>query len=133
MKLTPGLWKHRTKPTTFSLCVDDFGVKYFSTSDAKHLINAINTNYETTIDCSGSMNCGFDLNWNYNEGYVDVSMQGYIQRALKRFQHVPTSTRIQHAPHPWTQPHYGRSTPQLPTSPLLLLPSISMAPAAYRQ
>jgi hypothetical protein len=28
---TPGLWRHATKPTTFTLAVDDFGVKYFST------------------------------------------------------------------------------------------------------
>jgi hypothetical protein len=24
---TPGLWRHTTEPTTFTLCVDDFGVK----------------------------------------------------------------------------------------------------------
>ena len=23
---TPGLWKHQTRPTVFSLCVDDFGI-----------------------------------------------------------------------------------------------------------
>ena len=26
---TTGLWSHRTRPTKFALCVDDFGVKYF--------------------------------------------------------------------------------------------------------
>ena len=50
MKFTSGLWKHRTKPTTFSLCVDDYGVKYFSKPDANHLIQALNTSYEITID-----------------------------------------------------------------------------------
>ena len=43
MKYTPGLWKHNTKPTTFTLCVDDFGVKYFTPADAHHLINALKT------------------------------------------------------------------------------------------
>jgi hypothetical protein len=33
MPFTPGLWRHRTKRTTFVLCVDDFGVKYFSKAD----------------------------------------------------------------------------------------------------
>ena len=42
-------------------------------------------------------------------------MKGYVQRALKRFNHYPTSTRTQHDPHPWTQPIYSRSTPQQPT------------------
>ena len=29
-KLTPGFWKHDTRPIYFSLIVDDFGVKYVS-------------------------------------------------------------------------------------------------------
>ena len=40
-KQTPGFWTHATKRTTFTLCVDDFGVKYFSKADANHLIAAI--------------------------------------------------------------------------------------------
>ena len=27
-KITPGYWKHNTRPIAFTLCVDDFGVKY---------------------------------------------------------------------------------------------------------
>ena len=50
MKFTPGLWRHRSRPTTFTLCVDDFGVKYFTKEDANHLIAAVKTNYECTID-----------------------------------------------------------------------------------
>ena len=38
---TPGLWHHTTRRTTFTLCVDDFGVKYFSPDDANHLIQAL--------------------------------------------------------------------------------------------
>ena len=29
MKHTPGLWRHESRPTTFTLAVDDFGIKYF--------------------------------------------------------------------------------------------------------
>ena len=47
---TPGLWWHKTQPTTLTLCVDDFGVKYSHKDDENHLINAINDNYKTTID-----------------------------------------------------------------------------------
>ena len=36
---TTGLWHHESRPTKFALCVDDFGVKYFSKDDAEHLIN----------------------------------------------------------------------------------------------
>ena len=34
---TVGLWKDETKPTTFCLCVYDFGIKCFNNSDANHL------------------------------------------------------------------------------------------------
>ena len=100
---------------TNNLCVDDFGIKYFSKNDAMHLLNAIKTNYECTVDWTGSLYCGLNLAWNYKEGYVDVSMENYVKRALLKFEHVPSSNRIQHAPHPWTEPTYGRKTPQNPT------------------
>jgi hypothetical protein len=39
---TTGLWKHASRPTKICLCVDDFGVKYFSTAaDADHLLNSL--------------------------------------------------------------------------------------------
>jgi hypothetical protein len=40
-KTTPGLWAHATLPITFSLLVDDFGVKYEGLANAHHLINAL--------------------------------------------------------------------------------------------
>jgi hypothetical protein len=40
-KTTPGLWAHDTLPVTFSLVVDDFGVKYEGLANAHHLINAL--------------------------------------------------------------------------------------------
>ena len=44
MPHSTGLWQHHTLKTTFALCVDDFGVKYFSKTDAYHLINALQQN-----------------------------------------------------------------------------------------
>ena len=113
MPYTPGLWRHKTKPTTFTLCVDDFGVKYFSKTDADHFIHALQSNYETTIDWTGSLYVGINLRWNYAEGYVDASMDGFTQRALQKYNH-PIPTRPQHAPHDYTTPIYGRTQPQTP-------------------
>ena len=93
MPFTPGLWRHQSHPTKFTLYVDDFGNKYFTKTDAMHLITALQHNYEITIDWSGSSYCGLDLKWNYEQEYVDVSMNGYVKRALHRFNHVPSSTR----------------------------------------
>jgi hypothetical protein len=114
MPFTPGMWRHRTKRTTFVLCVDDFGVKYFSNADAMHLINALQTDYELTIDWAGDLYCGLTLDWHYEEGYVDVSMPGYVYRALTKFNH-PKPLRAQHAPHKWSEPAYGSRKPQSPT------------------
>ena len=50
---TIGIWKHTTRKTTFCLCVDDFGVKYYSTDDANHLLNALSKNYTCTTDWTG--------------------------------------------------------------------------------
>ena len=37
---TIGMWTHKERKTTFCLCVDDFGVKYFSKDDAIYLVQA---------------------------------------------------------------------------------------------
>jgi hypothetical protein len=114
MPFTPGLWRHRTKRTTFVLCVDYFGVKYFTQADAQHLIDAIQTHYELSIDWKGELYCGLTLDWHYVEGYVDVSMPGYVDRALKKCNR-PAPIRQQHAPHNWIEPAYGSHKPQSPT------------------
>jgi hypothetical protein len=111
---TPGLWRHKSKPTTFTLCVDDFGIKYFSKHDAMHLVNALHEDYEITIDWTGALYCGLTLDWHYDEGYVDISMPGYVIRALCKFKHRAPK-RPQHAPHAWVEPVYGSRQQQQPT------------------
>jgi hypothetical protein len=111
---TPGLWRHTTKPTTFTLCVDDFGVKFFTKPDALHLVAALHRDYEITTDWDGSLYCGLTLDWHYADGYVDISMPGYVTRALSKFQH-PAPKRSQHAPHQWIEPVYGSKQQQKPT------------------
>ena len=38
-KRTPGLWLHKTRPISFTLVVDDFGVKYMNKKDINHLFD----------------------------------------------------------------------------------------------
>jgi hypothetical protein len=123
VKRTPGLWRHITKPTKFTLVVDDFGVKYEGVEDANHLINAIKANYKCTVDWTGALYCGITLKWDYDNQTVDLSMPGYVQSALVRFQH-PDPYRPEYAPHQWTAPVFGSSKPQLatPTDTAELLP-----------
>jgi hypothetical protein len=60
---TPGLWRHSSKPLTFTLAVDDFGVKYFHKADVDHLFAALATRYAYTTDWSGSSYLGCHLTW----------------------------------------------------------------------
>ena len=115
MKHTPGIWKHVSKPTTFALCVDDFNIKYFTMNDANHLLTSLRSNYEITVDWKGALYCGMTPDWHYHQGYLDISMPGYINRALLRQAHK-TPTKPQHAPHQWIEPTYGSHIPQKPTT-----------------
>jgi hypothetical protein len=47
---TPGLWMHITHPISFTLVVDNFGVKYTRQKDIDHLIGCIKEKYELTED-----------------------------------------------------------------------------------
>jgi hypothetical protein len=114
--LTPGLWRHDTRDLTFSLVVDDFGIKYTNKADADHLIAALTScNYQVSLDWEGSRYCGLSLEWDYLARTCDVSMPGYIARALQRFQH-PTPPHPEHSPHEWQRPNYGAKT-QYATTP----------------
>ena len=95
---TPGLWKHTTRPTQFTLTVDDFGVKYVGKDNAQHLIDALRQHYDVEEDWTGKLYCGISLKWDYERRHVDISMPGYIDKLLARFNHEPPN-KPQHSPH----------------------------------
>ena len=102
----PGLWAHKTRKTRFCLCVDDFGMKYYSKADADHLINILQQHYKVSIDWSGKNYCGLNITWNYDKKYVDISMDNYIPNMLKKFQH-PKPKKPCYTPFTYTPPNYG--------------------------
>ena len=93
MPQTPELWKHTSRRTTFTLCFDKFGVQYFSKDDANHLIDAIHATYECSIDWEGTQYCGLTIACNYPEEYVDISIPGYMKKALNKFNHNPPNAQ----------------------------------------
>jgi hypothetical protein len=96
------------------LCVDDFGIKYYSRVDADHLLNALRAHNKISVDWDGKNYCGLTINWHYQKNYFDVSMPGYIPAVLARLRHKPP-LRPQLAPHQWMQPTYGQ---QLQLAPI---------------
>ena len=103
----PGLFKHTTRPTAFCLVVDDFGVKYVGKEHAEHLAETLQkAGYKITMDWEGKQFCGITLDWDYENGTVDLSMPGYVEKALQRFEH-PIPAKPEDSPHAWIQPNYG--------------------------
>ena len=104
---TPRLWRHQWRLITFCLVGDDFGVKYIGKEHADHLIQCLRNHYqEVEIDWAGKRFCGIHLNWDYANRTCDLSMPGYVEHALHKFQH-PTPKNPQDSPYPATAKQYG--------------------------
>jgi hypothetical protein len=58
---TLGLWRHEWHPITFTLIVDNFGVKYVGKEHADHLIAHIKEKYKLTKDSLGDLYYGINL------------------------------------------------------------------------
>jgi hypothetical protein len=110
---TPGLWRHTTRPITFSLVVDDFGIKYVGKEHARHLIQALSDLYTVSTDWTGALYCGLTIKWDYAQRHVDISMPGYVEAAIHKFQH-PTAATPEDAPHAWNKPTYGAAVQYAP-------------------
>jgi hypothetical protein len=119
--ITAGFWLHKSRPITFTIVVDDFGVKYTGREHALHLKQALESTYKITTDWDGELYIGITLKWDYANERVFLSMPGYVKAALHKFLH-PKPSRDQNSPYPWVAPIFGRhsqDTPDPDTSPLL--------------
>jgi hypothetical protein len=97
------------------LVVDNFGIKYVGKEHAQHLLDCLQEIYTVTTDWFGTKYCGLTLTWDYDAATVQLSMPGYVAKALHRFQH-PTPTKPEFSPHKWSALVYT-SAPQLVTAP----------------
>lgn len=106
VRFTPGLWRHNKRRTTFTLAVDDFGIKHLAPEDVQHLKAALESKHTVTVDYSGSLHAGASLNWNHIKREVTCSMPGYIPKLLNRLKHIAPSTP-QCSPNPSPHIAYG--------------------------
>ena len=107
---TIGLWKHKWRPITFTLVVDDFGIKYEGKEHDENLLQCLNKHYEKiTVYWTGNLYCGIHLTWNYEQQWVDLQMTDYISNMLQRFKNL-IPMKQQFYPHHWKPPVYGAST-----------------------
>ena len=62
-KTTPGLWQHDTHPISFSLIVNDFGVKYVGEENAQHLLDIVQKYYKRSCNWKGEQYCRLTIKW----------------------------------------------------------------------
>jgi hypothetical protein len=77
-KIIPGFWMHETRPTIFTLVVNDFAIKIMSEDDANHLINILKKDCTITVDREAMKYIGLTIEWDYNYGKVHMHMPGYL-------------------------------------------------------
>jgi hypothetical protein len=109
---TPGLWKHICRPVWFMLVVDDFGVKYIGKENAEHLMTALKEDYEVEEDWTGGLYCGIELQWNYENGYLDTKMGNYVRKNLKKYNHE-TPRKRQDCPYEPQPKKYGKHSQEV--------------------
>jgi hypothetical protein len=85
---TLGLWMNESRPITFTLVVDNFGVKFVNEDDVDHFISSIKKTYTLTKDWTGNLYYGIMLEWDYVGQMVDISMPGYIKKKLQKYNHI---------------------------------------------
>lgn len=110
---TPCLFRHETRNIAFTLVVDDFGIKFDTSEDAKHLTDVLKKQYEITEDKAGSKYVGISIAHDKQARTLTLSMPKYIENALKRFG-ITTEMAV-HSPAVFVPPAYGKHAPQKAT------------------
>jgi hypothetical protein len=105
-KYTQGLFFHETRDISFTLVVDDFGIKYMRQEDVDHLVAAVKSKYKFKVDMEGKQYIGIHLDWDYQKRQLITSMQGYVEQALKELEHA-MPLKPCHAPSKAERPSYG--------------------------
>ena len=119
--IVPCLFTHISNGITFTLVVDDFGIKYTNIVGAEHLISTLQKHYEIKVNMAGDKYLGMSLDFDYSLGKVAISIPGYIEKVILQFRAALNESLIQYKLKPTTQaaspsiyvpPKYGKQGPQ---------------------
>jgi hypothetical protein len=100
---------HNWRPILFTLVVNNFGVKYINKAHVHHLIKTLKIDYAIDEDWEGTRYLGMAIDWDYTKREVHLTMPGYIEKTLARFNHEPPK-KPQHQPHVHSIPVFGATT-----------------------
>ena len=89
--VTDGLFKQVTCDISFTLLVDNFGIKYTREEDVRHLIKIMRKKYSFKVDFNSKQYIGIHLDWDYDKRELKCSMKVYVEQALTELEHVLTN------------------------------------------
>jgi len=95
----PGQWKHTTRPISFTLVVDDFGVKYVGKEHVEHLMTVLQEHYQIKADWTGNRYIGIHMAWDYEKGQVHLYMPICATSAQALSTHTNEDTKPTIPPH----------------------------------
>ena len=106
---------------TFTLVVNNFGVKFVGKAHAEYLKMVLEEYYKITVDWEGEKYVGIILKWDYQRRTLDTIVNGYVEQVLHKVQHKKSS-KPQDAPAKAIPIQYGAKvqkpetdiTPKLP-------------------
>jgi hypothetical protein len=110
---TPCLFRHPTRPITFCLVVDDFGVKHTDRHDFDYLFSCLATLYHVKAHPLASRFLGFTIHHDRQARTLSLAYPGYIDALLARLR--PEGIRPCSTPSVYVHPRYGLTTPQSAT------------------
>jgi hypothetical protein len=83
---TPCLFRHESNSVSFTLVVDDFGIKYKDEADADHLLAALRELYIMTEDRATKQKyVGITIDHDRDDNAIYLTMPGYVNKAMTRF------------------------------------------------
>jgi hypothetical protein len=111
-QFTPGIWKYVWNPVTFTLVVDNFGVKY-RWEQCKSFSEHLKSTLQDHRRLVGRKYVGIYLDWHYKIKTLDTCVPNLIQKTLHKFQHpMPTKPPCPSKSNPnqfWTKQLTGHS------------------------
>ena len=106
IQFTTEMWRHVWRPITFTLVVDDFGIKFEGDIHANHLVKTLIKRYNVTTDWKGGLFVVIKLKWDYKKLTLYIRIPTFIPTALHKYQH-PKPTKPQHVPVKAVHIQYG--------------------------
>ena len=81
----PSFFENSLNKVSFTLVVDDFGVKYTGVENLQDLIRVLELRYIIKVDTSGQKYVGIRLAWDYLANTVTLDMPTTVPDAIARF------------------------------------------------